>query len=62
MLLACETRAVKEMKLYHLRSISVHVEQSKNVLREKLGVRGIRVSVQEKRLCWYECRWMRTAA
>lgn len=31
----------------------VHVQQSIGVLREKLGIREMRCSVQERKLCWF---------
>ena len=34
-------------------NVSVHERRSTNELREKLGIRGIRCSVQERRLHWY---------
>ena len=34
-------------------NVSVHERRSTKELREKMGIRGIRCSVQERRLRWY---------
>ncbi len=43
-----------EVSMLHLMcNVIVHEWWSTNELREKLGIRGIRCSVHEKRLSWY---------